>query len=203
MGSQKIVKRSVPERQQQVLTVLAHLLHSDQGMQRITTARLAQEVGVSEAALYRYYPSKTAMYSALIDYIENNLTQRIKHVMKFEADTLKRIHDILQMILNFARKNPGMTRILTGHALMFEDSKLQARVGQFFNYLEIQFLNIINMIKVREHREFQIDERLIATHLVSFCEGQFMRYVRHNFKATQLNDFEKHWPLIELILKTK
>ena len=108
------------------------MLHSERGMERMTTARLAKEVGVSEAALYRYFPSKTKMFEALIEHIENTLLSRITASMRNETQTMNRIHDILQTILDFARKNPGLTRILTGHALMFEDAQLQVRVAQFF-----------------------------------------------------------------------
>ena len=175
-------KRSIKERRQQVLTVLTHMLHSERGMERMTTARLAAEVGVSEAALYRYYPSKTKIFEALIDNIESTLLNRISQSMKNETNTMQRVKDILQMILDFARKNPGLTRVLTGHALMFEDAQLQARVAKFFDRLELQFVNILQMRKLREGRGFHIDERIIAAHLVTLCEGQFMRYVRSNFR---------------------
>ena len=75
------------------------------------------------------------------------------------------------MIFDFARKNPGMTRILTGHALMFEEAKLQARVAQFFDRLEMKFFNILQMRKRRENRSFSVDERTIATYLVTLCVG--------------------------------
>lgn len=84
--TQKIEKRTVKERRQQVLTVLTHMLHSERGMERMTTARLAQEVGVSEAALYRYFPSKTKMFEALLDNIENTLFSRINHSIKNETN---------------------------------------------------------------------------------------------------------------------
>lgn len=143
-------KRTKKERQQQVLTVLTHLLHSERGMERITTARLAAEVGVSEAALYRYFPSKTKMFEALIDSIEATLLSRISQSMKMQTNTKERVKDIMQMVLDFARKNPGVTRILTGHALMFEEVGLQLRVAQFFDRLEFQFTNILQMRKLRE-----------------------------------------------------
>ena len=143
----KIEKRTVKERRQQVLTVLTHMLHSERGMERMTTARLAEEVGVSEAALYRYFPSKTKMFEALIDNIEANLFSRITTSIRNETNTMNRVRDIMQMILDFARKNPGLTRILTGHALMFEEPLLQARVAQFFDRLEMQFVNILQMRK--------------------------------------------------------
>ena len=177
-------KRSIKERRQQVLTVLTHMLHSERGMERMTTARLAAEVGVSEAALYRYYPSKTKIFEALIENIESTLLNRISQSIKNETNTMQRVKDILQMILDFARKNPGLTRVLTGHALMFEDAKLQARVATFFDRLEFQFVNILQMRKLREGRGFNVDERIIAAHLVTLCEGQFMR-------------FHQQWQLIE------
>ena len=193
----KIEKRTVKERRQQVLTVLIHMLHSERGMERMTTARLAKEVGVSEAALYRYFPSKTKMFEALIEHIENTLLSRITASMRNETQTMNRIHDILQTILDFARKNPGLTRILTGHALMFEDAQLQVRVAQFFNRLEMQFVNILQMRKLREGRGFNVDERIIASHLVTLCEGQFMRYVRTNFRLNASQSFEQQWRFIE------
>ncbi|WP_215769869.1 nucleoid occlusion factor SlmA [Haemophilus sp. SZY H36] len=193
----KIEKRTVKERRQQVLTVLIHMLHSERGMERMTTARLAKEVGVSEAALYRYFPSKTKMFEALIEHIENTLLSRITTSMRNETQTMNRIHDILQTILDFARKNPGLTRILTGHALMFEDAQLQVRVAQFFNRLEMQFVNILQMRKLREGRAFNVDERIIASHLVTLCEGQFMRYVRTNFRLNASQSFEQQWRFIE------
>ncbi len=195
----KIEKRTVKERRQQVLTVLTHMLHSERGMERMTTARLAQAVGVSEAALYRYFPSKTKMFEALLDNIEANLFSRIDQASTIEISTTNRIRDILQMIFDFARKNPGMTRILTGHALMFEEAKLQARVAQFFDRLEMKFFNILQMRKRRENRSFSVDERTIATYLVTLCEGQFMRYVRTNFRHTPNQGFEQQWRLIEAL----
>jgi len=195
----KIEKRTVKERRQQVLTVLTHMLHSERGMERMTTARLAQAVGVSEAALYRYFPSKTKMFEALLDNIEANLFSRIDQASTIEISTANRIRDILQMIFDFARKNPGMTRILTGHALMFEEAKLQARVAQFFDRLGMKFFNILQMRKRRENRSFSVDERTIATYLVTLCEGQFMRYVRTNFRHTPNQGFEQQWRLIEAL----
>lgn len=193
----KIEKRTVKERRQQVLTVLIHMLHSERGMERMTTARLAKEVGVSEAALYRYFPSKTKMFEALIEHIESTLLSRITASMRNETQTMHRIHDILQTILDFARKNPGLTRVLTGHALMFEEAQLQARVAQFFDRLEMQFVNILQMRKLREGRAFNVDERIIASHLVTLCEGQFMRYVRTNFRLNSSQSFEQQWRFIE------
>ena len=193
----KMPKKSIKERQQQVLEVLIGLLNSEQGMQRITTERLAAAVGVSEGALYRYFPSKTKMFEALIERIEITLTSYI-NASKRQDNTEQSVKAILQTILEFAQKNPGVTRILTGHALMFEDEILKARIAKFFNGLELQFMNILQMRKLREGRAFA-DERALAAYLVNFCEGQFQRSVRSNFNFQQHQHFEKQWAFIKLL----
>lgn len=197
----KTEKRSIKERRQQVLVVLAHMLHSEKGMERITTARLAEEMGVSEAALYRYYPSKTKIFEALIDSIEETLLYRIRQSIKSDTDTVTRVHNILKMVLDFAQKNPGMTRVLSGHALMFEDASLKVRIVKFFDSLELQFNNILQMQKLRGGKAFAIDEKIIAAHLVSFCEGQFLRYVRTNFRRNNHSSFDQQWPLLATLLQ--
>lgn len=191
----KMPKKSVVERRQQVLEVLIGLLNSEDGMQRVTTERLAAAVGVSEGALYRYFPSKTKMFEALIEKIEQTLTSYI-HANKRQDSSANSVRAILYVILEFARKNPGVTRILTGHALMFEDDALKARVAKFFDNLELQFANILQLSKLRERKSFE-DERALAGYLVNFCEGQFLRLVRSNFSYNQHQHFEKQWALIK------
>ncbi len=197
----KMPKKSVKERQQQVLEVLLTLLNSEDGMQRITTARLANAVGVSEGALYRYYPSKTKMFEALLDNIESALIGQIKLGTNRETTTLGRIKQMLYIIVEFARKNPGVTRILTGHALMFEEDILKMRVSKFFDSLELQFANILQMRKLREGKAFEKDIRLLSAFLVTFCEGQLQRLVRSNFRYEQFQNFEKQWLLIQPIFE--
>ncbi|AKO45186.1 nucleoid occlusion factor SlmA [[Haemophilus] ducreyi] len=192
----KMPKKSVRERQQQVLEVLIGLLNSEQGMQRVTTERLAKAVGVSEGALYRYFPSKSKMFEALIERIEQTLTSYINASKRKENSTALAVKAILYTVIEFARKNPGVTRILTGHALMFENSELKLRVAKFFDGLELQFVNILQMRKLREGKAFQ-DERALAGYLVTFCEGQFLRLVRSNFSSNPHQHFEKQWALIK------
>lgn len=191
----KMPKKSVNERRQQVLEVLIGLLNSENGMQRITTERLAATMGVSEGALYRYFPSKAKLYEALIERIEITLTSYI-NASKRKEDTESAIKAILQTVLEFAQKNAGVTRILTGHALMFENDLLKTRVSKFFDGLELQFINILQMRKLREGKGFA-DERALAGYLVNFCEGQFQRMVRSNFTFNPHQHFEKQWQFIK------
>ena len=111
-------------RKEDILQALAAMLESNEGTQRITTAKLAATVGVSEAALYRHFPSKTKMFESLIVYIEDILLSRINVIMQDEPNTFALLQLILALILGFSEKNPGLTRIMTGHALMFEQDQL-------------------------------------------------------------------------------
>ena len=128
----KMPKKTKEERQQQVLETLISELNSEGGMQRVTTERLAKAVGVSEGALYRYFPSKAKMFEALIEKIEQTLNSYIVASKRRENSTEAIIKSIVYSVIEFARKNPGVTRILTGHALMFEDDALKARIAKFF-----------------------------------------------------------------------
>lgn len=112
-------------RREEILQALAQMLESPQGSQRITTVKLAAQVGFSEAALYRHFPSKARMFEGLIEFIEDSITTRINRILDDEKDTLNRLRMVLQLILVFAERNPGLTRIMTGHALMFEQDCLQ------------------------------------------------------------------------------
>ncbi|WP_171935658.1 nucleoid occlusion factor SlmA, partial [Escherichia coli] len=144
---------------------------SSDGSQRITTAKLAATVGVSEAALYRHFPSKTKMFDSLIEFIEDSLVSRINLILKDEKETIARIRLILILILGFAEKNPGLSRILTGHALMFEQDRLQGRINQLFERFDVQLRQVIKERKIREGSAFLHDEALLASQLLAFCEG--------------------------------
>ncbi len=192
----KMPKKTKEERQQQVLETLISELNSEGGMQRVTTERLAKAVGVSEGALYRYFPSKAKMFEALIEKIEQTLNSYVVASKRRENSTEAIIKSIIYSVIEFARKNPGVTRILTGHALMFEDDALKARIAKFFYSLEMQFANILQMSKLNNDKVFN-DERALAAYLVNFCEGQFLRLVRSNFNSSQYQPFEKQWAMLK------
>ena len=192
----KMPKKTKEERQQQVLETLISELNSEGGMQRVTTERLAKAVGVSEGALYRYFPSKAKMFEALIEKIEQTLNSYVVASKRRENSTEAIIKSIVYSVIEFARKNPGVTRILTGHALMFEDDALKARIAKFFYSLEMQFANILQMSKLNNDKVFN-DERALAAYLVNFCEGQFLRLVRSNFNSSQYQPFEKQWAMLK------
>ncbi|MGL5008113.1 MAG: nucleoid occlusion factor SlmA [Plesiomonas sp.] len=183
-------------RREEILQALAQMLESSEGSQRITTARLAITVGVSEAALYRHFPSKAKMFEGLIEFIEDSLMSRINLILTDEKDTLLRLRLIIQLLLGFAEKNPGLTRILTGHALMFEQDRLQSRINQLFERIEAQLRQVMRERKLREGKGFNHDESLLAVQLLAFCEGLMLRFVRSEFRHLPTADFDTRWQLL-------
>ena len=123
------------ERKLQILRTLAEMLQDPKG-ERITTAALAAKLDVSEAALYRHFASKAQMFEGLIEFIEESVFGLVNKITGEEENGAKQLHAILAMLLGFAEKNPGMTRVLIGDALVNEDPRLQARINQLHDKLE-------------------------------------------------------------------
>jgi TetR/AcrR family transcriptional regulator len=193
MAEKQTAKRN---RREEILQSLALMLESSDGSQRITTAKLAASVGVSEAALYRHFPSKTRMFDSLIEFIEDSLITRINLILKDEKDTTARLRLIVLLLLGFGERNPGLTRILTGHALMFEQDRLQGRINQLFERIEAQLRQVLREKRMREGEGYTTDETLLASQLLAFCEGMLSRFVRSEFKYRPTDDFDTRWPLI-------
>ncbi|MGF1754350.1 nucleoid occlusion factor SlmA [Vibrio makurazakiensis] len=188
-------------RREEILQALAQMLESAEGASRITTAKLAKQVGVSEAALYRHFPSKARMFEGLIEFIEEALMSRINRILDDEKDTLERIRLVLQLILVFSERNPGLTRILSGHALMFENERLRDRINQLFERIEMQLRQILRERKLREGKSFPVDEKILAAQLLGQVEGSLNRFVRSDFKYPPTENFEEYWALLSAQIK--
>ncbi|MCP4503091.1 MAG: nucleoid occlusion factor SlmA [Deltaproteobacteria bacterium] len=183
-------------RREEILQALAEMLESTDGASRITTAKLAKQVGVSEAALYRHFPSKARMFEGLIEFIEDALMSRINRILDEEKDTLQRVRLVMQLILAFSERNPGLSRILSGHALMFENERLRERINQLFERIETQLRQILRERKLREGKSFPVDEGLLATQILAQVEGSLNRFVRSDFKYQPTDNFDAYWALL-------
>ncbi|WP_086981691.1 nucleoid occlusion factor SlmA [Vibrio aphrogenes] len=184
-------------RREEILQALAQMLESTDGASRITTAKLAKQVGVSEAALYRHFPSKARMFEGLIEFIEDALLSRINRILTEEKDTLNRIRLVLQLLLAFAERNPGLSRIMSGHALMFENERLRSRINQLFDRIETQLRQILRERQIREGKSFSVDESILAAQLLGQVEGSLNRFVRSDFKYQPTANFEQYWALLK------
>ncbi|WP_407525768.1 nucleoid occlusion factor SlmA [Vibrio parahaemolyticus] len=188
-------------RREEILQALAQMLESAEGASRITTAKLAKQVGVSEAALYRHFPSKARMFEGLIEFIEEALMTRINRILDDEKDTLERIRMVMHLILAFSERNPGLTRILSGHALMFENERLRERINQLFERIETQLRQILRERKIREGRSFPVEERILAAQILGQVEGSLNRFVRSDFKYQPTANFDEYWALLSAQIK--
>ncbi|WP_375752212.1 nucleoid occlusion factor SlmA [Vibrio sp. HN007] len=183
-------------RREEILQALAHMLETSEGASRITTAKLAKQVGVSEAALYRHFPSKARMFEGLIEFIEDAIMTRINRILDEEKDTLQRLRLVLQLLLAFAERNPGLSRIMSGHALMFENERLRDRINQLFERIETQLRQILRERMLREGKSFPVDEKILAAQLLGQVEGSLNRFVRSDFKYQPTENFEEYWALL-------
>lgn len=179
-------------RKEQILQCLAIMLENNPG-QRITTAKLAQQVGVSEAALYRHFPSKTRMFEGLIDFIEDSVLSRINLIIDKEKAVIPRVETILRLLLGFAEQNPGISRILAGDALLGEQERLRERISSFYDKLETQLKQVLRESRLREGKDLGVDESLLANTILAFVEGKFNQFVRSDFKRLPTAQFGEQW----------
>ena len=183
------------QRRQQILEALAQMLEANPG-NRITTAGLAKQVGVSEAALYRHFPSKSKMFEGLIEFIEETLFSRIKLILSEEPSATGRCEKMLTLLLAFAERNPGITRILTGDALAGETERLHVRVAQLFDRFETQLKQVIREAEMREGLRPAIPLPAAANLLMATAEGRISQYVRSGFKRSPTEDWKQQWGLL-------
>ncbi|KPD20731.1 MULTISPECIES: nucleoid occlusion factor SlmA [Idiomarina] len=183
-------------RREEILQALAAMLETSPG-QRITTAKLAANLGVSEAALYRHFPSKARMFEGLIEFVEDTLLTRINMIMNEEKNTLSRCYAILQLLLTFAERNPGITRVMTGDALMGEHDRLRGRMEDLFNRIESSIKQVLREKAMREQQRFIVDEAVLANLLLSYADGKISQFVRSNFKRLPTEHLSAQWQVME------
>lgn len=182
-------------RRQQILESLAHMLEVSPG-ERITTARLAKEVGVSEAALYRHFPSKSKMFEGLIEFIEETIFSRVSLILNDQPQALSRCELILSLLLGFSERNPGLCRILTGDALAGETERLRIRIAQFYDRLETQLKQILREAEIREGVRTSIPVNIAANLLLAAAEGRISQFVRSEFQRKPTENWQQQWPIL-------
>ncbi|MCK4864129.1 MAG: nucleoid occlusion factor SlmA [Gammaproteobacteria bacterium] len=184
-----------PSRRQQILEALAHELEMNPG-ERITTAGLARAVGVSEAALYRHFPSKAKMFEGLIEFIEESIFSLINRILKEEESAIKRCENILSLLLGFSERNPGLTRILTGDVLTGETERLRLRVSQFFERLETQIKQVLREGEMNKELTLTAPVQAQANLLLAVVEGRIIQFVRSGFKRSPIEHWNSQWALL-------
>lgn len=176
-------KRPKPgERRIQILQTLASMLEQP-GAERITTAALAARLDVSEAALYRHFASKAQMFEGLIEFIESSIFTLVNQIGERESDAATQVRKVLTVLLQFGEKNPGMTRVMVGDALVFENERLLARMNQFFDRIESQLRQSLRQsAEAAGSATPTVDANAQASVLTAFAVGRLQRYARSGFK---------------------
>lgn len=174
-------KRPRPgERRLQILQTLAAMLEQP-GAERVTTASLAAKIGVSEAALYRHFASKAQMFEGLIDFVDQSVIGLIRQVTDREPAGPQQAARIVILLLQFAEKNPGMSRIMIGDALVLEHERLQERINLLFDKIEAQLRQSLKDIESTTPTP-TADAQVTASMLVAFMQGRLQRFARSGFK---------------------
>jgi TetR/AcrR family transcriptional regulator len=178
-------KRPRPgERRVQILETLATMLQ-EPGAERVTTAALAATLEVSEAALYRHFASKAQMFEGLIEFIEQSVFTLVNQIVERDTDARVQVHKVLAVLLQFGEKNPGMTRVMVGDALVFENDRLTTRMNQFFERIESQLRQSLRQIAEGSGSQTPtVDAQAQASALTAFAIGRLQRFARSGFKKS-------------------
>ena len=179
-------------RREQILQALARMLENNPG-QRITTAALAKEVGVSEAALYRHFPSKARMFEGLIGFIEETLFSRVSIIVSSKANGVRQCEQILTLLLAFIEKNPGMARLMTGDALSGETDRLRKQINQLFERLETQIKQILREAEIRDGLRTELPVGSAANLMIATAEGRIRQFVRSEFRRRPTEFWPEQW----------
>jgi TetR/AcrR family transcriptional regulator len=178
-------KRPKPgERRVQILHTLASMLEQP-GAERVTTAALAAKLDVSEAALYRHFASKAQMFEGLIEFIEQSVFSLVNQINERETNATVQVHKIVTLLLQFGEKNPGMTRVMVGDALVFENDRLLTRMNQFFDRVESQLRQSLrSAAEAAGSATPTVDSNAQASILTAFAVGRLQRFARSGFKRS-------------------
>ncbi|MCR6477867.1 nucleoid occlusion factor SlmA [Variovorax sp. ZS18.2.2] len=191
-------KRPKPgERRVQILQALAAMLEQP-GAERVTTAALAARLEVSEAALYRHFASKAQMFEGLIDFIEQSVFTLVNQILEREGATgAQQAAKILTLLVQFAERNPGMTRVMVGDALVYENERLQQRMNQFFDKIEATLRQVLRGAATAEGSSTpSVDAQVRAAALTAFVVGQLQRFARSGFRRAPSEHLEATIALI-------
>jgi len=180
------------DRKHQILQTLAQMLENPAG-EKVTTAALAARLSVSEAALYRHFRGKAEMFEGLIEFIEQTLFALINKITGEEKSGLRQLEAIMGVMLAFAQKNRGMTRVLVGEALVNEDDRLQTRINQLHDRLEAALKQALRFGVSQQEIAQEVDIAAQANLLMSFVTGRWHQFAMSGFKRDPVELWPKQW----------
>jgi TetR/AcrR family transcriptional regulator len=180
------------ERKTQILQTLAHMLENP-ASEKVTTASLAARLEVSEAALYRHFSGKAQMFEGLIEFIEQTLFALINKITSEEKSGTRQVEAIVGVLLAFAQKNKGMTRVLIGDALVHEDERLQARINQLHDRVEAALKQAVRFGVTQQEIVAETDATACANLILSFVVGRWHQFAKSGFKRDPAELWSRQW----------
>ena len=183
------------DRKLQILQTLAEMLEAP-AAEKITTAALAARIEVSEAALYRHFASKAQMFEGLIEFIEETLFGLINKITGEEKNGLKQLEAMTAMLLGFAQKNRGMTRVLIGDALVHENERLQLRINQLHDRVEATLKQALRFAVSQNQLAASPDPAVRANMIMSFVTGRWHQFAKSGFKRDPMQHWNEQWQLL-------
>ena len=183
------------ERKLQILQTLAGMLEDPTGP-KITTAALAARLDCSEAALYRHFASKAQMFEGLIEFIETSLFGVINKISSDQAQGLRQVEEIVALLLGFAQRNRGMTRVLIGDALVNENDRLQARINQMHDKLEASIRQALRVAATQQLISSDADFAALANVLFCYVVGRWQLYAKSGFIREPMALWAQQWPML-------
>ena len=183
------------EKKLQILQTLAAMLEDPKG-EKITTAALAARLDCSEAALYRHFASKAQMFEGLIEFIETSLFGVINQISAEEAQGLQQVEHMLALLLSFAQCNRGMTKVLTGDALVNENERLQARINQLLDKVEAALKQALRVAATQEQLAADADFGALANILLCYVLGRWQQYAKSGFIREPTANWAQQWPML-------
>jgi len=187
-----MAKRVPGERRKEILQTLAQMLENPKG-EKITTALLASKLDVSEAALYRHFASKAQMFEGLIEFVEETVFSLVNKIQTEEPNGMKQVEATVSMLLSFAQKNPGMTRVLIGDALVNEDDRLQLRMNQLHDRLEASLRQSARIAATDGALHTSLDANAYANAVMAFIVGRWHQFAKSGFKRSPVENFAQGW----------
>jgi TetR/AcrR family transcriptional regulator len=185
------LRRRPGARKLQILQTLAAMLE-DPRAEKITTAALAARLEVSEAALYRHFASKAQMFEGLIEFIETTVFGLINDIASKESSGRQQVRKTIQMLLEFAQTNRGMTRVLIGDALVNENERLQERMNQLFDRIEASLKQAFRVAMTQTELPAEFDAAARASMAVAYVLGRWHRYSKSGFRKSPVEALDQH-----------
>ena len=168
-------------RQLDIMQSLAKML-GEKGPVKITTALLANECGITEAAIYRHFPSKKKIYSGLVDFCEQNIFDLISNINSSDGNELEKVKKILILLVTFSEKNPGLARLLTREAFSVDETSLDQRIGQMMSKIELLIKQNLQKHEQETKNKLGLPTATAANLLLACSEGIIQQFVRSGFQ---------------------